>query len=77
MTNIPDPSKIPPKKIDESAPVSDQKPKEPTKRFGAMVMTEEEYKKVLDGMAKMIIDDMKRSEKRMTKAIKEMRDPEH
>ncbi len=74
MTDIPDPSKITPKKITESTPINDQKPKAPTKRFGAMVMTEEEYKKVLNGMAKTILDYMKSSEKRMIKALKKMRE---
>jgi len=74
MSNIPDPSNIPPdKKIGETTPISDQKPKEPTKKFASMTMTKKEFSDFLGNMAKMIVDDIKRSQKRLTAALKEMK----
>jgi len=74
MTNIPDPSNIPPNnKIGATPPISDQAPKEPTKKFGSMQMTEKEFNKFLGNMAKMIVDDIKRSQKRLTEALKKMK----
>ena len=75
MADIPNPSNIPPnKKIGEIPPISDQKPKEPTKKFASMQMTKKEFSDFLGNMAKMIVDDIKRSQKRLTAAIKKMKE---
>jgi hypothetical protein len=76
MSELPHPSKITPQEIEAQKPIDEHTPKEPTREFLSMKMTNEEYQKFLSTQIKMMLSDIKKGEKKMIEAMRKISDSE-